>query len=371
MVQEAVLTASGHSRPGNASDTLRTLAALNLLNAAVKQPWGKRVVGYPFIKGHAAHLMAHLLAHPQADVSCYLDRNADVAYFCVCGIQVSFHHIPLTRLLRHHMKQAVCSPQAWNNLQLQRIAADFETWAGMVATEMNHAAPSLFGNRISGKDNAASREAQGFGWNIGDRSMPVEEDRMESLREALRFHIWDCKRAVLYSPVSGRTLHLMRYDGSNYHLLTDYLIAQAGAKKLSREESMAIGRFYHVTHTGKMRASSPHSNLFWLSRFPFLLQGDSLRCLLLTYDIARWLAHRFPRLVFVYVPEFRIVSEQVNNPLRHFYTLSELLDMPADAPQRAGRTWLPVDTAHFLHPHLLRRIPNRFLDAYMTAEYEG
>ena len=40
--------------PDSARSALCILAALNLLNASVKQPWGARMVTYAYIKGMAS-----------------------------------------------------------------------------------------------------------------------------------------------------------------------------------------------------------------------------------------------------------------------------------------------------------------------------
>lgn len=142
MAKDAILNVVSQPYPDNAPNALRLLARLNLLNAAIKRPWGGSMLHYPFIKSHVALLMTHLLSHPMPNVCCYLDHDADVAYFCVSGIQVSFHHIPLSRPLRKNIRKAEANRLTWNGLHLQYIAADFYLWAEAVAAEMEHEVPT-------------------------------------------------------------------------------------------------------------------------------------------------------------------------------------------------------------------------------------
>lgn len=110
--------------PATEDDAFRVLTALNLLNAAVKQPGGAELVSYAYIKGMAACLFVHLLLHPLPGVEPYWDADERIAYFRVRGWQVSFHYVLFTPTMRRVVERSQLRPQTWDGLRLQMVAAD-------------------------------------------------------------------------------------------------------------------------------------------------------------------------------------------------------------------------------------------------------
>ena len=82
--------------PATTDAAFQILASLNLLNAVVKHTWGRKVVGYAYIKGMAASLLQWLILHPVEGVSPYWDAADRIVYFRVWGVQISFNYIPMT-----------------------------------------------------------------------------------------------------------------------------------------------------------------------------------------------------------------------------------------------------------------------------------
>ena len=96
-------------------------ASMNVLNAYVK----KRDAGENFFKRYEfkrdiVRVLEHLLLYPIIDVSIYLDK--DVTYIDLLGLQFSFHHLPLSSILKEYQASDLNRPFEWKGIRLQPYA---------------------------------------------------------------------------------------------------------------------------------------------------------------------------------------------------------------------------------------------------------
>lgn len=95
--------------------------SMNVLNAYVK----KKDAGEEFFKRYEfkrdiVRVLEHLLLYPIKKVSIYLDK--DVTYIDLLGLQFSFHHLPLTTILKEHQKNDMNFSFEWKGIRLQPFA---------------------------------------------------------------------------------------------------------------------------------------------------------------------------------------------------------------------------------------------------------
>ena len=119
-VDEAILILR-FLRINQKSDAFLYLSAINLLNAAIKQPAYKKKLGYGFIKGKAL-LAARIIITRMHDKSIryYYDTEEKCLYIEVYNIVFSFHNILEDALILE--KAANANKIVWPGIRLQRIA---------------------------------------------------------------------------------------------------------------------------------------------------------------------------------------------------------------------------------------------------------
>ena len=94
-IERAITIVETHQSPKSKKETFLVLAALNLLNAAVKQPSHRQAVSYGFIKVRALVLLEHLIKHHHDALveKIYYDTQNKCAYFRCYGMLLSFHGV--------------------------------------------------------------------------------------------------------------------------------------------------------------------------------------------------------------------------------------------------------------------------------------
>ena len=358
--------------PDSTADTFRILVALNLLNAAVKQPWGPGVVTYGYIKGMAACLLLHLLAHPVSGVSVYWDCTDSVAYFSVWGVQVSFHYIPLYRDLTKLLSETYLVPQRWSGLQLQKIACELFTLAvsepvvydaheenyvryvmrhyKRLAREVDAARPHTVKKTCDGVDAPLSPS-------------PFIEDKMQALDVALHFNIWRQNVFTLWRRKDDKALPVVRYDGTNYNMVMSYILGNNRFIRRRSRHSMRLGRLYYLSPQKRICCISRSRYILLLTQNNYLRLHDSYCNLCITYGIARYLALMYPKLKFVCTLNYNRMREQ-----HVFYTYIELCRVPVLSPARQLKVWLVVDTKNLLCNFDVNTLPQALVDDYMTTE---
>lgn len=101
-------------------EVLCTVAALNLLNAAIKSTPGRRILTYNFIKGRVAMLCTWLVTSGEVpSVRIYIQGKGRLVFFRIRGIQMSFHQVPLTEELLEYRKTERNEIQVWTHLRWQ------------------------------------------------------------------------------------------------------------------------------------------------------------------------------------------------------------------------------------------------------------
>lgn len=102
----------------------RTLSALNLLNAAIKDKRWKRQLSYGFIKGRATALFEEWIAHPIEGVRAYYDKKEGAVFFEVVGVVFSYHNIRLSETTRSFIRSSENKPIKWPGIRLQKIPVE-------------------------------------------------------------------------------------------------------------------------------------------------------------------------------------------------------------------------------------------------------
>ena len=98
------------------------LAAVNLLNAAIKVERYKSQLFYGFIKSRVSRLADACLDNPDfyEEVAIYYDNNQKCIYFDVYGVIFSFHQIQESNKIKNIAPNN--KPITWAGIRLQRIA---------------------------------------------------------------------------------------------------------------------------------------------------------------------------------------------------------------------------------------------------------
>ena len=388
MAVGAAVTVGRKFPPSDAATTLQVLAALNLLNAYVKQPDGSRLVTYTYIKGMAAQLLIYLLEHPVEGVEVYMDMDENVTYFRVFGIQISFHYLPLYKRLMGLLPKATHRPQQWEGLHLQMVAAelmqwfcpDYTTYAPIEAVAarevMNHfrrEAAGLPAPPMPAPQKKPLTAAQKYKQRQmqlrRDRWLPFHqpprftEDRWESLQAALTAQPWTQNRLMLYRRKDNCLTPFIFYDGTNYKAVMNYLIGCSRRIVRPSEDSMLPGRYYFLSRLKRVTWVSEYWKVLFLTQNNYLKDGLRYKNLCITYNIARYLALHFPSLRFACTLNFNRL--QVRPRL---YTLSALECVPAGSNARRLKVWLVVDHDNSLKGFDAALLPARLIDEYMSAE---
>ena len=356
--------------PTTTDGTLRVLVSLNLLNAVVKQSWGRRLVSYNYIKGMAAAVLLRLLDVPIKGVSAYWDSVERIVYFTVLGVQVSFHYIPLSVELLAKLAEVYLERQEWCGMQLQKIAVEVflmavsepvaytpeeETYVRYVMLHYGDEPPSVT------PEAAVTRVCQ----SRQEAPAPIHfcEDKLKSLCVALQFRIWEQSIFTLWRRKDRRKVPIVRYDGSNYRSLMDYLLGPFSRIRRRPRKSLEKGKFYYVTPQKKVRCVGHSHYIQLLTRNSYLCTSHGYFNLCVTYGIARYLGMMHPTLKFVCTLNFNHLPEQ-----RVYYTYYELVRIPLFSQARMLKVWIIIDTANLLSDFHYTFLPQALIDDYIETE---
>lgn len=128
VVDEAVSVINS-TNPTDTHSLFYILAAINLLNAAIKLERHKSQLFYGFIKSKVSKLADAYLNNSEMfeDVSVYYDNNQKCIYFDVYGVIFSFHQIQESKLIKTIASNN--QPIIWAGIRLQRIAQNVFLYA--------------------------------------------------------------------------------------------------------------------------------------------------------------------------------------------------------------------------------------------------
>ena len=128
VVDEAV-SVTNSTNPTDTHSLFYILAAINLLNAAIKLERHKSQLFYGFIKSKVSKLADAYLNNSEMfeDVSVYYDNNQKCIYFDVYGVIFSFHQIQESKLIKTIASNN--QPIIWAGIRLQRIAQNVFLYA--------------------------------------------------------------------------------------------------------------------------------------------------------------------------------------------------------------------------------------------------
>ena len=365
-VRQAVDVVSRLFPPTDAAECFALLAALNLLNAAVKLPWGRKMVVYGYVKGAAALLFEHLTLYPVRGVQIYHDRCEHVTYFRVQGIQISFHYTPVSRTTP--LGKPV---QRWDGMRLQLIAVELFTLACAALPDSRLPAhhglppgltPTMRGNRLVEHVVTVNGNHRRHWARWHPRAL--FEQKLQSLDMALHFSIWRTDRFTLLRRKDMQLIRFIRYDGSNYDNLVGTLIDHRYPIPRRTPHELFPGYLYYITPRLRLRAVRQQDCIRLLSQSSNLYIGaGQFYNLLVTYDIACHLTRRFPtlRCACTLITNRHAVAD------RHF-THTMLLRIPPHSRMRRLKVWLLIDPAGLLRHFHIEDLPPALIGAYLSAE---
>lgn len=356
--------------PATTDAAFQILASLNLLNAVVKHAWGRKVVGYAYIKGMAASLLQWLLLHPVEGVSPYWDAVDRIVYFRVWGVQISFHYIPMTEELLACLSDAVMPHQEWTGIQLQKIAVEVFNLAvhdaGAYDVHDEHYVRHVLTHCwLPPGEEPPAKPLEEHYPDPGSQCqyLPFTEDKMLSLHTALHFHIWRQGVFTLWRRKDKRPLPLVRFDGTNYRAAMNYLLAEDPRIPRRSRKSLKKGCFYYVSPKKRITCLNRSNYVLRLTQNSYLRTAGGYRNLCVTYGIARYLSLLYPTLKFVCTLNINHLTEQ-----RIFYSYTELSRVPLPSPARMLKVWIVVDTKNLLDDFSTELLPQTLIDDYLQTE---
>jgi len=349
--------------PADAHATACVLVALNLLNAFVKQPGGRLLVSYGYIKGMAARVMYEVLRRNIDGVSVYWDADEQIGYFRVEGVQISFHYIQLFPELVDLMASSRLQPQQWEGMQLQRIA--YELFA-LFCPDSEHVSDEEEQQLTDLMANYRQPEAPGHhatSWQLN--AMPIFfEDKRYSLQMALRFSIWGSDMFMLWRRRDERPMPVVRYTGNNYSLMVNRLIRPGERIWRRPAYTLQVGQLYYVTPKKRLRALAPSRYILSMTQNGYLLTSHGYCNLCITYGMARFLTVLYPRLKFVCTLDYNRLLDQ-----HQYYSLNDLYMVPLTSDTRWLKVWMAIDTGGLLEDFdPFESMPSWLIDDYMQAE---
>lgn len=105
----------------NTNQLFLVLAAINLLNAAIKKNEFKKDLTYSFIKSKATMLLELLIEMDSLQhVSYFYDREEKCMYVKVYGVIFSFHYITESETILNNIQDKI----EWEGIRLQKIAIE-------------------------------------------------------------------------------------------------------------------------------------------------------------------------------------------------------------------------------------------------------
>ena len=379
-VYEAALIISYLFPPRRQLTVLKLLAALNLLNAAVKQSAYKSAISYKYVKGMCSYLLYSLLVRPVRGIGLWLDRDQGVTYFRVMGVQFSFHFVPMFRQLREELSAARLTPQTWDGMRLQLIAVEVLRLAQPTPfLRPPHHTPALSTDTLSVEPARVMRLIRGRFTGTKVYSQPYTawqscpptetrppsfvEDRITSLYTAITFNMLDENRFMLYRRKDRRPLRIIRYNGDNYDELLDYLMVSNKRVWRRRRVTLEEGKLYCLSPQQRIRTLSPASQLLAKTRNSYLIRNGLYNNLCLSYHIACYLARQYPSIRFVKTLNYNRLAVQ-----HTFYDLRRLQKVPLGSIARRAKVWVVVDPERELADFELDMLPQPLIDDYLDTD---
>lgn len=365
--------------PRDQDGVYRVLAALNLLNAAVKTPWGKRLTSYTYIKGMAACLFIRLLYHPVEGVSIFWDSAGQVAYFRVADRQFSFHYVPLLHSYANVMVERGLRCQKWDGARLQEVAASLfldamtervevsgDEQQRLIALMTRFTLRDTRGRVRRLCDAGEMPEYKQPRRRVGPKSGKGLPNRLYNLRLALMFNGADRDGYELRRYHDTWRVRVMRYTGRNYMEMVNTLSYDKPKSTCKPEHLLEVGAYYCLRRSNWQWMKVSY-NRFLLLRAYYgnIYVKKKTYNLCITYRIARYLSLLFPNLRFVNVLNFTRMSIH-----RRYYTSRMLAKVPLGSLSRVLKVWMVVDKRRDLRFFDIRKLPEVLFREYEeTPDY--
>ena len=410
--------------PANQQDVLRMVTALNLLNAIVKQPEGRQLTSYHYIKGMVACLFVWLLYHPQEEVEIDWDSAGDITYICVRGTQYSFHYVPL---VRHYVKltnRRGLTPQTWDGEQRQLMAVELlhsaldkqmplvgeEETKGLLIMMRRYNIRKVI-NRINDLDGVepivreivpeqvasrqqveVMREKRQRGVRLikklhtfVERHLPhphspwikyggwkkqaaLWKDRPEcrhlyNLTIALKFSGWWEVEMELTRDYDDHCYQVVRYTGDNYQHLVSSLVNGRPLYYIRPERLMHKGWHYFIRRANWRWTHMTYTRyLLMKSHYNYVTIDGVSHNLCITYGLARYLASAYPRLRFINVLNFTRFKVH-----RRIYSDKDLKRVPLHSKARQLKVWMVADPLLLLGDLDVKSLPKQLVADYVKA----
>ena len=379
--------------PQTADDVYRLTAALNLLNAVAKQPFGNLVTSYPYIKGMAACLFLWLLYHPLEHVDIYWNPEAQLTYFRIYGRQFSFHYVPLLSSYQSVMQQRQLQEILWDGVQRQRIAVKlFDEAAGCLPRLPRRRQRALrqlmtgFGlqqlmDRISSMkqveqlvqkdellrqtDNSNLRRRN---WTTGKGEMNgpmpnISSWKWRSMSLALKFNPWRVESFELTRRGDSWKVRVARYDGCNYADVVRTIAGNRPELFPSPDIRLVRGHHYFLRRSNwRWKNLTILRCLLLLAHYNYLTVEGQRYNLCITYALACHLGQQFPKLRFLNVLNYSRMTVH-----RRLYTYRALLSVPPRSKSRCLKVWMVVDREFLLRDFDLGSLPPLLWRQYASA----
>lgn len=345
IADKALQTTKQFFPPKDAREAFYLLLALNLLNAYVKTPQGRRFVTYFYIKGMVGLLYEMLDLCPIQGIQTFHDKRERITYFRVNGLQISFHYakVPCHKPHSRHLRQT------WDGLRLQQIAvelfqlgtADLPQWIPVrtqspltvLIDELMHIPPAF------------------------------RENLQESLRTSLTINPWRLHQMTLYRRKDNIRTRIIRYDGKNYTEVMMFLVGKYHQIPRCSPADMISNCYYYISPQLRIRPLLPSKYLSMLARNNYLLHGGLCCNMLVTYGIARYLSLMFPSLSFLCT----LNANRHKVRTRH-YRHKHLCAIPLRSQSRLLKVWLPYDPQDVLADFKMSMLPKFLVQDYLEAE---
>ncbi|MBQ8487408.1 MAG: hypothetical protein IJ533_10225 [Prevotella sp.] len=355
LVYQAANTVEHLFPPHSTDDAFKILAALNLLNAAVKMPWGAQMVTYAYIKGYAACMFTVQAYRQLPDLFIYWDKDDDVAYFRVYGIQISFHHVTRFAHFAEVLPIVNHMEQKWDGLRLQLIATELFLMANPTTCPC-----------CTAEEEDLSHIMLNF--KQPDLTPIIEKyhksyaDGYATLRLVLNFNIWHSDLFVLYRRKDNHDFPVMRFTGQNYKELMTFLTEENPKVPLRNKKHLHPGCLYYVSPQMRICCLPVSRYILCLTQNSYLRVGHSIYNLCLSYSMARYLAMLFPTLLFVNTLEYnRIKTEQ------KYYALKDIATEPLDSEARRLKVWIAIDIRGQLQHFDPSTLPGWLINDYVNT----
>ena len=399
--------------PAGLTDTYQVVVSLNLLNASVKQKWGKRVTSYAYLKGMAACLFLWLLYHPIEGVRIFWDAAGKIAYFHLCGRQFSFHYVPLLHRYRQKMQEAALTPLSWDGIQRQLIAADLfcEATGYQPAEDAHDDSQTAKADRPDADAQRATelrqfmvdfgrrdlnervKQLSGVPFEAGDERPRIHTettgaaegqtvsanrratrrksakypklctDKRRCLEVALKFDPFGTSQFELRRPSDHWKMRVARYTGFNLKTIADFIADNRPPECRIPGLSLVAGQHYFLQRsTWQWRNLTRSRCLLLIGHYNYLAKKNTLYNLCITYQMACYLGAQFPRLRFMNVLNYSRLTVH-----RRLYTLHALLTLPRGSKARVLKVWIIVDQYRELSDYDIRSMPAPLYREYCQA----